>query len=211
MVKSIYNQFDCIRIYMNNYNGEEHGLKDPEGKIYFTHGRDLADNAKFFFLPQPGDEPELYFTLDDDIKFPANYRSKTESNLDKYRGAVITYHGRKLYGKGLQYYKSHKCYRFSARVPYDEEIDVAGTGVTAWDTRYFNPSGLCYAQDVKMADMIFSYEAALNKVPIVVCEHGAEWFKYLFPEKGTTIYEEMHNTNTVRQNWYADKIFDIKN
>jgi len=55
--------------------------------------------------------------------------------------------------------------------------DVIGTGVTAFDTRYFHPKGLFDHEYQKMSDLIFSLEAKIQGKITGIFPHRANWIR----------------------------------
>ena len=186
MLKSIKGQFDEVRLYFNNI--DERPSFIPKWVSVFCgndNNGDLTDNGKFYFL-EPGLE-EYYFTCDDDISYPPTY-AEDMVNAIKEHGTIVTHHGRKLKGLNVSYYRGHRVYTCLNSNPYNHLIDVAGTGVTAFDTRYFNPVDLWSHELQKMSDVIFSHEAAEQEKQIRVLAHDKEYFIYLWPDETKTIH-----------------------
>lgn len=208
MLDSIYPYFDVIRIYLNGFE-EAPGCIKRNKVEYFYNNNDLTDNGKFFFIPEPGDPDEYYFTLDDDIIYPRDYVARTLANIQKYPGHIIAYHGRKLSGTGLKYYTGHFCNHIFGGVPNDNKIDVAGTGCTAWNTRDFKPVELWNTSYNRMSDLVLSLEAAKMQVPIMCCEHRCGWFAYLDPPK--SIAMDYLNKPTPEQDYLSDSIYILNN
>ncbi len=205
-IASLYNQVDVIRIYFNEYDSFP-ALKDPDCKIIRMRGTNLTDNGKFAGLDLVK-EPEYYFTCDDDLIYPRDYVSRTVEAIELY-GCIVTYHGRGLTGKDLNYYQGgHDCYRCMYSVKGNFPIDVAGTGCTAFDTRYFLPRKLQYHALKRMSDLIFSLEVAECRKTIGVIGHEVGWIKHIEHEE--TIYATEVNKDQVFQIELANKIYDIK-
>jgi hypothetical protein len=160
MLKSIEGQFDVVRIYHNGYEV------------------DLTDNGKFNHLDNWFEEPEIYCMLDDDIEYPPNYREELEKAVETYK-CIVTYHGRILKEPIKSYYKGHQVYDFRGGLDEAVRVDVGGTGVMAFDTRYFHPKGLANSENKRMSDLVFSLEVAKQGKDIVCLpkEHG--WFKQI--------------------------------
>lgn len=209
MLDSITNQFDDIRIYFNNPDGYTGvTLPDPGNVMWINGDTDLADNGKFFFL-ESLTEPEYYFTLDDDLKYPPDYADRMVEFLDEFPNVIATHHGRKLVSPDTGYYKGgHKEYRCLGKVYETDRIDVAGTGVSAFRTDTFCPRHLYKHSKQKMADLIFSLEAAKNKVPIMVLPHGYGYIGYLHPADHTTIYEHFRGRDQSDQNEISKQIYN---
>lgn len=212
MIDSVYDQFDVIRVYLNEFDSVPEFLNREKITAWQGIGMDLTDNGKFFGMggrrfTLVNVEPEYYFTLDDDIIYPPDYVEKTVENIDKF-GCIITYHGRLLRGKGLRYYKDHEFFSCVWESKEDFEIDVCGTGVTAFRTDYFCPNNLALHEHQRMSDIIFSLEAAKQGKTIGYCKKAAHWIKPL--EVNESIYSHFTKNRNDVQNKLADEIFTIK-
>ncbi len=207
-LKSIYNQFDVIRIYFNEYDVFP-PLEDPDLKIVRIKGQNIYDNGKFIgmqIITDQFDLPEVYFTLDDDLIYPPDYVQKTCEAIDKY-GCIITHHGRKLLTKGTPYYSSHALYHFANAVVGNFRVDICGTGVTAFRTDYFTAPDLCRSNLFRMSDLIFSLEAAKQGKRIGVIAHEAGWIKAI--NNNETIHGTESSGTQKNQIALADQIFDL--
>lgn len=189
-LKSLVGQADQIRIYNNE-------VRDV----------DLTDNGKFFFLKEY-DEPVYYFSCDDDLIYPPTYVRDMIAAIEKYK-CIVTHHGRILTGgKGANYYRSHKAFRCLGDVHTDQFIHVAGTGVTAFRTDYFNPTEIWSSPDKKMSDVIFSFEAAKQKKNIMILSHKKGYIQYTNVPNEQTIFGQ-HVSHCPRQSELADLILNL--
>ena len=168
---------------------------------------DYTDNAKFIILNHLPDEV-YFFSCDDDILYPEDYIEKTIEAIDKHK-TIVTYHGRNLRGKGLNYYHDHSAFRCDQSFIETKKIDVCGTGVTAFRTDYFNPTDIYKAEDKCMSDLVFSLEAIKQGKEITHIGHYGNW---IIPQinSGSTIYDRF-NKDCSRQNEIADEIITLKN
>jgi hypothetical protein len=187
---------DVIRIW---WNGE---VKPTIDGVYVESGDNLTDNGKFAFV-RPN---EYYFTADDDIHYPSDYIEHTLERLQVYPECVITYHGRKLLGKGLRYYADHQAYACLGHLAQDEIIDIPGTGVMAFNSNHFHPYVLTYGQN-RMADVLIGCEAVRQKVQVVCMAHGFGWLKDISPDGGIYIESRM---NDKVQSKLCDMLYDNK-
>ena len=87
-------------------------------------------------------------------------------------------------------------------------LDVAGTGVTAFDTRYFHPKGLANSPDKLMSDLVFSLEAAKQGKVIGIPSHDRGWIKQI--KNRQTIFDTCEIKGYQRQNEIADEIWKLK-
>lgn len=206
MIKTIYDQFDIIRIYFNEYEKAPH-IEDPQKKIQKITGRNLYDNGKFIGLEMVK-EHEYYFTMDDDLLYPSNYVDHTIEQIEKF-DMIITYHGRTLKAKDVNYYKGiHQTYSCLRDQHGNFPIDVAGTGVTAFSTQYFMSGAIAESEYIKMSDLVFSLEVAKKRKLIGVMEHKAGWIGHI--ENKETIYETEVNKSQSEQIKLANQIYILK-
>jgi len=165
---------------------------------------DRADNAKFHALDHI-DEPCFMFLLDDDLIYPPDYVQKMIKAIQEF-DCIITLHGRLLIGEGLNYYKAHKSFHCLGTVQESIVIDVAGTGVAAFDTRYFHPKKLASDSRLRMSDLLFSLEAAKEQKQIGVLQHKAGWIKHI--NNRETIFDTESKDCRI-QNEIADQIYKL--
>lgn len=211
MIDSIYSQVDEIRIYFNEIEQVDYAFiaKLKRDKIKIAHGNNLTDNGKFYFIPKSYEPDEFYFMMDDDFIYPSDYVEITLSKINQYKGCVITYHGRKLDGVGLNYYHGHKkAFRCMGTVNEDVIVDVAGTGVTAFDTYYFRPQLLFASMHLRMSDLVFAKEMADCEIQAICCRHELGWMKMM--ESTESIFESNVGKITTEQNKLADYIYTKK-
>lgn len=186
---SIHDQVDALYIYDN------------------SQLIDLTDLGKFIGL-RHWNEPVYYFSLDDDIIYPEDYVDKMLYWLERLDG-VVTHHGRILKGKGMPYYTGHHTHSCLYPVYGVKQIDVAGTGVSAFRTDRFNPVGILESGDMRMSDLVFSLEAAKEEVPIYVVPHQTGYFKDQKVPVHLTCFG-MEHKNPKRQGELADKIYGLR-
>lgn len=200
MLNSIKGQFDEVRIYLNETNEVPEWLHD----YTVITGENLTDNGKFYFLQFVGEE--MYCTLDDDIIYPNNYAISLRAAINSYN-PIVTHHGRILVSKDVSYYGGHRFFHCANNQTEMCEIDVPGTGVTAFDTSYFKPKSIYNSEYKCMSDILFGLEAAKQNKKIIVLPHPVGWIKPLPVE--TSIYNT-HRHNESVQISLANKILDIK-
>jgi hypothetical protein len=197
-LESLKGQADVIRICLNEYKTIPEALKEYECYIPTTN---LTDNGKFLLL---SNKREYYFSCDDDIIYPPDYVERTVSLINKYK-CIVTYHGRLLQGLNKDYYRGHKFWHCNRETTNHVLIDVAGTGVTAFDTAYFNE----YPIDTeyhKMSDVVFSHAARYHKIMCAKKSDG--WIKPQVVSQ--SIYQSESRTNQSNQIKLANEIYRSK-
>lgn len=165
---------------------------------------DYTDNAKFYGLSQIKGHC-YYFSCDDDLEYDFNYIQDMVNAIIKHK-CIVTHHGRILLGLSRNYFRGHKAFRCLGDNREECFIDVAGTGVTAFDTSYFNDKTLFKAQDKRMSDLVFSLRVARERKKIKVLKHHGNYIKQLPIDHSTSCYTT-ESINPVVQNQIADEIF----
>ena len=198
-LESLEGQADVIRICLNEYKTIPEPLKKYD---CFIPNKNLTDNGKFVFLPIK--RREIYFSCDDDIIYPPDYVERTVSLINKYK-CIVTYHGRLLQGLNKDYYRGHKFWHCNRSTKEHILIDIAGTGVTAFDTDYFNQ----YPIDTdyhKMSDVVFSHAAMNHK--IMCAKKSGGW---IVPQLvNESIYQTESRTNQINQIKLSNEIYEQK-
>lgn len=202
-IESLKNQTvnpDVIKIYANDYKP---CIDDEMVEVYV--GEDLSDRGKFKFINESKDS--IYFSCDDDLIYANDYIEKTLQGLERYPKHVVSWHGRKLKGKGLNYYFGNTQYNFMSTIQDDKPIEVPGTGVSAFNTEHFLPDVIQYPEQC-MADLLLGLEMAKNGVKGVCLKHRSQWIRSMHSDE--TIY---HNESRKcgRQSDIADQIWDLLN
>lgn len=216
VVESLINQVDVVRVYCNEVQHLDtvksfFNSKGYDWRLLLINGCDqdynLTDNGKFYPLESMVKEPEIYLTCDDDLIYPPDYVKRMLEAINHYN-CIVSFHGRQLLGTGIDYYTGHKSFHCLHGVIHDEIVDVVGTGVTGFDTRYFHPKGLAFSPDQKMSDLIFSLEAAKQDKQMGVISHAPNWIKHI--DNKETIHATESVKGTPRQNQIANEIFELK-
>ena len=195
--QQLQNTFESLCPYVDEINIYHNGKE----------AIDYTDNAKFESLKKYK-EPIYFFSCDDDIIYPPNYIEKTIKLIDRFN-CIVTYHGRILRGKGIDYYKSHQSFSCKATNTQNRYIDVAGTGVTAFRTDYFNPREIYNSEYKRMSDLVFSLEVRKQGKKILLGEHQYKWIQVQNIPLQNTIYG-MEFKNQSKQIQLADAIYITK-
>jgi hypothetical protein len=186
--KSIIDQVEHVHIYDNSKQ------------------KDLTDNAKFILLGAFS-EPVYYFSCDDDILYPKDYVERTIQEIEKH-GTIVSWHGRILTEGAHKYYgSSHQGFRFFQGNKL-ERLDVAGTGVTAFRTDYFEPTNIATSSYKCMSDLVFSLEAWQQNKVITLPEKKAGWINDI-PVK-SSIFKRERNGEQKHQIELMNKILECK-
>lgn len=143
-VESLKNQAE-VKVYNNSWND------------------DLTDFGKFYFT-----EPNCYyFSCDDDIIYPPDYIETTIKWIEELK-CIVSWHGRKLYPNATKYYgyPHTEEIRYFQETTEVKELNVPGTGVTAFRTDYFNPE-IWNSKYKRCSDLVFGLEACKQNKKIL--------------------------------------------
>lgn len=193
----------------------EKALASLEGQaddilVYDNHKekKDYKANAKFIFLNDYS-EPIYYFTCDDDIIYPPNYVELTIDNIAKYK-SIVTYHGDILLSEIPNRYPESNRFHFRSEITRARRVDVAGTGLTAFRTDYFNPTNIYNHKHKNMVDQLFSLEAAKQNKKITLAPHEKDFFISQPVPRNKTIWGK-HENKRPHQIQLANEILRLKN
>ena len=189
-LESLKGQADEIRVYDNA-----------------KERRDYKANAKFIFLKDYS-EPINYITCDDDIIYPLNYVNLALKGINKHQ-SIVTYHGDILLKKNRTKYPEFERFHFRQTVGGFRFVDVAGTGLTGFNTEYFNPIHIYKSSYVNMVDQLFSLEAAKQGKKITLLGHSNTMFISQKVPEEDTIWGKHKNTRR-DQIFLANEILKIK-
>lgn len=185
-ITSLWPQVDRINVILNDYRFTPEYLNDKKIKVYHLNNI-KGDAGKFYDLP----EGEI-FLCDDDLIYPPDYVLTMLWKLSEYDGqAIITNMGKIFKPKPICNYHSSRdrleAFHWNVEVLEEKEIQVGGTGVMCFDTRYFKPK----YEDVTIANMADLWVAKWAKEQgkrIIINPHPADWITYQEPEH--TIYDD---------------------
>ncbi len=181
-----------------------------EGFVLYDNSKepvDKADNGKFYGLTKLY-TPCYYLTCDDDLLYPPTYVEDMVKAIQRHN-CIVTHHGRQLQGQYRSYYYGHKAYRCLNEVAEEQVLDVPGTGVTGFDTTYFNPLDLHSSPDLRMSDLVFALEAAKQDKRIMLLTHPRGYIQQLEIDVKTSICATQCR-NDKRQSQIADDIWKLK-
>jgi len=183
------------------------GPQTDEIWVYDNNQRfNLTDKGKFIGL-KSAKEPVYYFSCDDDLIYPEDYVKSTIEQIEIFQ-CIVCYHGRKLKEKDVNYYSGHYGFPFNKSLSRHQVIDVAGTGVCAFRTDYFNPLSILDSPLQRMSDVVFSLEAAKEKKRIMVLAHNGDWItQQPVPQSETIMHNEKDRCETQTQ--IANEILEL--
>ncbi|UYO73877.1 glycosyltransferase family 2 protein [Halomonas qinghailakensis] len=202
--ESIINQVDKLYIYPDKYGPQDSlpicVLEHKKVRILSTEKfPGLGAGGKFLplFSGEIDDyiDKALYFTFDDDIKYPPDYVHCLSKKLEENNFlSVIGVHGTLLQRKFNNYKEDRVLYHFKKALDHDEYVDVIGSGTSAFKASLLH--GKFLKEDVypHMVDISLAKVCRRNNIPVQCVARPPSWLTDLSKEiKGDTssIWEKL--------------------
>ena len=188
-VKTLYDQVDRVRIFLNEYPDVPDFLKnDPKILVERSqvHG-DQGDSGKFFWSGAA--ETGVQLICDDDLAYPPDYAERMTASLKRYGWqCVVGVHCLMMKQPVRDYYKKAQrhVWHFRNGLPSDRFCHVLGTGTIAYHSEYLDISRYDFPYR-NMADAWLAKLAVDRGVGLVGCSRPHNWIRQL-DTSGESIY-----------------------
>lgn len=198
-LKSVQEQADVINVMLNSHNNiprNTYGLDLSKIKWYLTDNS-IGDGYKFYKLEE---SDGYFFTIDDDIIYPAEYADYMIYKFHKYGGNnIITLHGRSFCNFPTNSYYHGHCYSYPCLgdVKNDYVVHSGGTGVMMFHTNLlkFPYTDIKHAN---MADVWIAKFAKEKGIKITCVAHRCDYLNYQAEVGNNTIWDEHHTNDTIQ-------------
>lgn len=201
-------QVDELHLFLDRFEDVPAHAQHEKIRIYRSqdHG-DLRANGKLLGLTAaPRDA--IYFTMDDDIAYPANYVARMSAHLARYDfNVALGVHGLTLYPPINRYLESRRSTPRSKPLRIDRAVHFLGTDTAvfpAWradfDVRQWDA--------FNMVDLMFGREMARRKIPRVIISRPRSWVHDVAPDDGHSIYAQLKIDDS-RQTILARKLVEL--
>ncbi len=183
-LKSLESQAEKIFVALNGYSEiPSYSREFPNVKFALTDNI-MGDANKFL---QVGNVDGYYFSCDDDIIYPKNYVKTMIAKLNRYKGSIVTCHGRVVTKPVEKFYKDTVQHHFQIRQSNDISVHIPGTGVSAFHTKdvpvKYDDFGCA-----NMADIWLGLFAQKNNIPVICIERRRKWLNIARIPENETIY-----------------------
>jgi hypothetical protein len=150
--------------------------------ITVTNGPNRGDFSKLAHVP--GD----FISCDDDLIYPPTYVEDFLNYSGAFQNAILTHHGKEVHGhepKAVAH-----CLRAN---PDTKRVDVPGTGVSFYPAHIYAAllEGLEY--DWNCLDILVGSWMRKNEVKAYALPHKEDYFGYIPPPEGLTIWDLHHH------------------
>lgn len=98
-------------------------------------------------------------------------------------------------------------YDFRGAQDKDMFVDICGTGVCGFSTRYFNPTEIYKSEYKRMSDLVFSLEAKRQGKKIICASRKQNWL--IQQEVNGGIMQSFGNTKQEQQIELAKLIYEL--
>lgn len=188
-VRSLYWQADRVNVYLNGHGESPAGIRQLK-RVSFARSKSHGDNGdagKFWWADKLG-EDTYHLTVDDDLRYPANYVYQMTEGIERYgRRAIVGLHGALIVAPERGYYHCRELMHCLSALDEPTAVHLLGTGTVAYHTSAIEVSPADFKAP-NMADLWFAKRAQEQQVPMVALERPKNWLKTL-SIKGSTIWQ----------------------
>ena len=186
-IASLLSQVERLWLFLDRFD-----LVPPyalDERIRIVRSQDVGDlraNGKLVGVALD-DEPSIFFGVDDDIEYPADYCATLESNLRRYSGAVVGVHAAVLRAPVESYERDTKVLHRRAEQKRPEGVDLLGSDSIAFRTTTLR-FDVREWPDVNMVDLAFARIAREREIPLVKISRPAHWMRALDENQHDSIW-----------------------
>jgi glycosyltransferase involved in cell wall biosynthesis len=202
-VASIIDQCDELHVYLDRYAYIPDFLKHLGAKcrvVTSDQRPGLRDNGKFLLLEENRRlaKNAYYFTIDDDIVYPADYTNSMIARLQSYGNrCAVGVHGVLLKDHPAGYFSDRRIvYNFIKGLESDRAVNLIGTGTLAFHTSVFSRFDLSEFACPGMADIFFALKCKRENIPMVAISRCDGWLVEMNPEPQASLYHEFKNADS---------------
>ena len=192
MKKMLEHDFiDKFRIYLNEFKEIPADFPTDPRIEYLIGVPNIKDSGKFHWAYT--NKNEYYFTVDDDLFYPADFFTEHINSLNKYNGEIlVTIHGKRVPVTPKNFHDTLKPAYHCIKVnPTDVWVHLGGTGVMAFDNSKIKlPKDLIKKHG--MCDLWLGQYAQLNNIGILCRQHKADHIQAIDIGNKDTLFEKRH-------------------
>lgn len=175
MIDSVIGQFDHLYVYLNGFDEVPAFLDNDKISVFRSQETgDLGDVGKFFGTKFVSSG--LYFTLDDDIVYPSDYRARMEACLRQFGNrAAVGVHGA-FYSWNPGSFFDRQVIHYRAQNDEIRPVSILGTGTVCFSLDHLNVE-LDWFKTANMADIWFGGELKRRGLPALCIDRAEGWLQ----------------------------------
>jgi hypothetical protein len=187
-IASILPQVDRLWLFLDRFEAVPDYAVHPKIKLLRSQQEgDLRANGKLLGLALE-EQDCLFFTVDDDLAYPADFVPRMAGHLAAYgERVVVGLHGSILRPPIESYRLNRRVFHRSRRMWRDHEVDVLGTDSALFSTRTWRFDVRSWTK-VNMVDLHFAIQARKAGIPMVAVRRSKRWLRALAVEQPDSIY-----------------------
>lgn len=186
-IASILPQVDRLCLFLDRF-GDVPAYADDE-RICVVRSDDVGDlraNGKFVVLALE-ERSFVFYGVDDDIEYPADYCERLAAALTRPRNVVVGVHAGLLRTPVASYRDDLKVLHRRSAQARAEGVDLLGSDSLAFSTTTLRFDVRTWP-DVNMVDLSFALEARRREVPLVMIPRGGHWLHALAENQDDSIW-----------------------
>jgi hypothetical protein len=189
-VESILPQVDRLFLCLNGFTSIPDQLVHEKIEVWHC-GENLGDAGKFFWPPG---NYRAFLTLDDDLIYPPTYVEYFLTASELFQDVILTHHGHIVPNRVDDYWADCKTVaRCLRKNDENVRVDIPGTGVAYFPEhiyKQFQPN-----KDWNRSDLYAYGQMKRLDVRAYALRHPADYFGYIAPPRGTTIWEQTQSVD----------------
>ena len=189
-VESILPQVDRLFLCLNGFTSIPDQLVHEKIEVWHC-GENLGDAGKFFWPPG---NYRAFLTLDDDLIYPSTYVEYFLTASELFQDVILTHHGHIVPNRVDDYWADCKTVaRCLRKNDENVRVDIPGTGVAYFPEhiyKQFQPN-----KDWNRSDLYAYGQMKRLDVRAYALRHPADYFGYIAPPRGTTIWEQTQSVD----------------
>jgi hypothetical protein len=187
-IASVLPQVDRLWLFLDRFDEPPPYADDPKIRVVRSQETgDLRANGKFAALAL-GEEPCVFFSVDDDVVYPVDYCARLAAAIERYRGsAVVGVHAGVLRTPTTSYARDTKVLHRRSDQSRPVGVDLLGSDSLAFRTSTVSFDVRSWPE-VNMVDLSFALEARRRGVPLVMLDRPSHWLRALDENQADSIW-----------------------
>ncbi|MEY4323156.1 MAG: hypothetical protein RL410_937, partial [Actinomycetota bacterium] len=203
-IKSLVDQSDCIKLYLNEYTEIPSWLSDfPTVHTSLPVYGDIKEVGKFAQL----DDIEGYIaTVDDDIIYPTDYIARSVLRLEQYqRKVIIGVHAVTFNPLNPHYLSDRTVFHFKEALGSPTPGETMGSGTTTYHT-----SVIKFTRDdfpiIGHADLFIGKKSVNEGVPLICVDRPENWLVEIDTPKESRLYQTNKANMDANEAMFAEQL-----